>query len=139
MKEIEINGIDALRAAAQQFIQITKGYSAFAFSGPMGSGKTTLIKAIGEELGTKGQVTSPTFALVNEYNLPNGKMLYHFDLYRITHEEELLDIGFEEYFNGNHYIFIEWADKAPNLLPDSMVQVTIEETGVENRRVSIHL
>lgn len=139
MKEIVINGIDSLRAAAQQFIQITKGYSAFAFYGPMGSGKTTLIKAIGAELGAKGQVTSPTFALVNEYSLPNGKMLYHFDLYRINHEEELFDIGFEEYFNGNHYIFIEWADKAPSLLPDFMIHVTIEETGAENRRVSIDL
>ncbi len=139
MKKIEINGLDTLKAAARQFVQFTKGTSLFAFYGPMGSGKTTFIKAIGVELGATGLVTSPTFSLVNEYTLPNGQMLYHFDLYRINREEELYDIGFEEYFMGDNYIFIEWADKAPDLLPEDIVHVTIEETGPESRQVTIDL
>jgi tRNA threonylcarbamoyladenosine biosynthesis protein TsaE len=139
MQNIEINSLKELNSAAQRFISVTKGNRKFAFYGPMGSGKTTLIKAICKELGASGLVTSPTFALVNEYSLSNGELLYHFDLYRINSVEELYDLGYEEYFYGNDYVFIEWAEKAETLLPDSTIKVMLEETGPHKRLIRIAL
>jgi tRNA threonylcarbamoyladenosine biosynthesis protein TsaE len=139
MITIEINSIKDLAGAARKFIEVTKGKRKFAFYGPMGSGKTTLIKQICHELGASSLVTSPTFSLVNEYNMPNGEVIYHFDLYRINQIEELYDLGYEEYFYGDQYIFIEWAEKAENLLPDQITRVTLEETGPKKRLMYIEL
>jgi tRNA threonylcarbamoyladenosine biosynthesis protein TsaE len=139
MITIEINSIKELTGAARKFIEATKGHRKFAFYGPMGSGKTTLIKQICHELGASSLVTSPTFSLVNEYNMPNGEVIYHFDLYRINQIEELFDLGYEEYFYGDNYIFIEWAEKAENLLPDQITRVTLEETNPKKRLMFIEL
>ncbi|GMN08810.1 tRNA (adenosine(37)-N6)-threonylcarbamoyltransferase complex ATPase subunit type 1 TsaE [Croceitalea sp. MTPC9] len=90
------------------------------FNGPMGVGKTTLIKAIIKELGAVDSGNSPTFGLVNEYHNVNGELVaYHFDFYRINNEEEALDMGIEEYFNSNAYVFIEWPEKIGGLLPEN--------------------
>jgi tRNA threonylcarbamoyladenosine biosynthesis protein TsaE len=139
MRFIEINSLKELHSAAQSFISITRGFSKFAFYGPMGSGKTTLIKAVCKELGAIDVVTSPTFALVNEYRTANGEMLYHFDLYRINSIDELYDLGYEEYFYSNHYVFIEWAGKAEALFPDSTIKITLEETSPDRRLIHIAL
>jgi|WetSurMetagenome_2_1015567.scaffolds.fasta_scaffold126543_2 tRNA threonylcarbamoyladenosine biosynthesis protein TsaE len=139
MKTIEINSLEEIKKAAQSFIAATQGHRQFAFYGPMGSGKTTLIKAICAELGATGLVTSPTFSLVNEYALDDGQFLYHFDLYRINTLNELFDIGYEEYFLGDHYVFIEWAEKAEALLPESAVHVKLEEIDHAKRLISIAL
>jgi tRNA threonylcarbamoyladenosine biosynthesis protein TsaE len=139
MKVIQINSLKELDGAAQSFVSITKGYRKFAFYGPMGSGKTTFIKAICKELGATDVVTSPTFALVNEYRTANGKILYHFDLYRINSIDELYDLGYEEYFFGNHYVFIEWPEKAETLLPDSIIRITLEEISPDKRIIRIAL
>jgi tRNA threonylcarbamoyladenosine biosynthesis protein TsaE len=139
MQTIEINSLKDIQSAAKRFISITKGCRKFAFYGPMGSGKTTLIKAICQELGASCIITSPTFALVNEYSLDNGDLLYHFDLYRINAVEELYDLGYEEYFYSNHYVFIEWAEKAELLLPNSAIKVTLEETGPDKRLIRLAL
>ena len=139
MNSIEINSLKELHSAAQSFLSITRGYRKFAFSGPMGSGKTTLIKAVCKELGAIDVVTSPTFALVNEYRTDKGEMLYHFDLYRINSIDELYDLGYEEYFFSNHYVFIEWAEKAEALLPDSTIKVTLEEISPDKRIIHIAL
>ncbi len=89
------------------------------FYGPMGVGKTTLIKAIIKELGAVDSGNSPTFGLVNEYHNAKGELVaYHFDFYRIENEEEALDMGIEEYFNSNSYVFIEWPEKIAGLLPN---------------------
>jgi tRNA threonylcarbamoyladenosine biosynthesis protein TsaE len=103
----------------------------------MGSGKTTFIKAICKELGATSMVTSPTFSLVNEYYTNNESVLYHFDLYRINSIEELYDLGYEEYFYGDQYVFIEWAEKAEELLPDPVIRITLEEISPEKRIISI--
>lgn len=139
MQTFKISSPDQIAEAAKTFLSIVQGFRTFAFYGPMGSGKTTLIKAICGELGATDVVTSPTFALVNEYHTCQGEILYHLDLYRINSVSELYDFGYEEYFHDNHYIFIEWADKAEALLPDDTVKVTLTETGVNSRLVQITL
>jgi tRNA threonylcarbamoyladenosine biosynthesis protein TsaE len=139
MISIEISSLKDINHAARSFISLTGGRKKFAFYGEMGSGKTTFIRAICMELGASSLVTSPTFSLVNEYHMDNGDLLYHFDLYRINDTDELFDIGFEEYFDGDHFVFIEWAEKAEALLPYDAVKVTLTETSHNQRLVSIAL
>ena len=139
MKTIEIASLDDLDRAAAQFLKITADHRKFAFHGAMGSGKTTLIKTVCKLLGATDSVTSPTFSLVNEYITSAGDTLYHFDLYRINTMEELFDLGYEEYFFGDSYIFVEWAEKAESLLPDAFVQVYLDETSPGSRQVRIGL
>lgn len=139
MKTIEINSLKDLKRAAHSFISCTRGLKKFAFYGPMGSGKTTLIKALCKELGADSVVTSPTFSLVNEYTSKKGDLLYHLDLYRINDLEELFDIGYEEYFFSEHYVFIEWAENAEALLPESITRVTLEEIDTDKRIIIIDI
>ena len=109
-----------------------------AFYAPMGAGKTTLIKAIVHELGGKNEVSSPTFGVVNEYEKENGALLgYHFDFYRLTDEMEAMDMGFEEYLNADTWIFIEWPEKIPNLIPEDAHTITIEIIDPETRRLKL--
>lgn len=139
MKSIEIASLDDLDRAAGQFLEITEPRKKFAFHGAMGSGKTTFIKVVCKLLGAADSVTSPTFSLVNEYITVSGESLYHFDLYRINTMEELFDLGYEEYFFGDSYVFVEWAEKAESLLPDLFVQVYLDETGPGSRQARIDL
>ena len=109
-----------------------------AFNGPMGAGKTTLIKAIIKELGGKDEVSSPTFGLVNEYHFLEGKLLgYHFDFYRLNNETEALDMGIEDYFDNNSWIFMEWPEKIKNLLPENRSDLQIEILGPDKRRITL--
>ena len=100
------------------------------FYGDMGVGKTTLIKEIAKQLGVKGVINSPTFALVNEYEIKDDKV-YHFDFYRINNEEEAMDIGIEDYFFSSHWNLIEWPQKVTNLLPanSTKIQLTKNQNG----------
>ena len=91
----------------------------------MGAGKTTLIKSLCYNLGTKEPVTSPTFSIVNEYQGAPSK-IYHFDFYRLKNQSEALDLGYEEYFYSGNYCFIEWPEKIPDLLPDHYVRVDVQ-------------
>ena len=109
--------------------------SIFTFTGPLGAGKTTMIKEILRQSGIIKNVSSPTFGYVNSYNTSEGITLNHFDLYRIHSVEELFDMGYEEYFFGDSYLFIEWAEKAESLIPDSCIRVYLEETGSTARLV----
>ena len=97
----------------------------FALYGDLGAGKTTLIKALCAALGSKDEVTSPSFAIVNEYESGGIDLIYHFDFYRIKKLEEVLDIGYEEYLYSGYYCFLEWADKIEELLPDRFVYINI--------------
>ena len=106
----------------------------FAFYGNMGAGKTTFIKEFCRQLGVETIVNSPTFAIVNEYISSDGQSIYHFDLYRLERWEEMLDIGYEDYFYSDNYCLLEWPEKIENLLPDSHVKVMIEaDPGGETR------
>jgi tRNA threonylcarbamoyladenosine biosynthesis protein TsaE len=93
----------------------------------MGAGKTTLIKALCHELGSTDYVTSPTFALINEYSTSKGSVIYHFDFYRIKKIEEAFDLGYEDYIYSGNYCFIEWPEMIESLLPEGIVEVRIQE------------
>lgn len=125
--EITINGLNTIRSAARQFIENIGSSRVFAFYGKMGAGKTTFVKAICEELGCDDVITSPTFAIVNEYTDGEQQPVYHFDFYRIKKLEEVYDMGYEEYFYSGALCLIEWPELIEDVLPDDTVRVTIEE------------
>ena len=134
--EIKINDLEHIREAARQFINAMGDQHVFAFSGHMGAGKTTFIKAICEELGVDDVVTSPTFAIVNEYTAADGIPIYHFDFYRIKKLEEVYDMGYEDYFYGDGLCFIEWPEMMEELLPEGATKVQITENPDGTRTVS---
>ena len=127
--EIRINSLADINEAAKQFIANMRNGKVFAFYGKMGGGKTTFIKAICEEMGVEDVITSPTFAIVNEYtSQKTGDTIYHFDFYRIKKLEEVYDMGYEDYFYGGSICFLEWPELIEDLLPEDAVKVSIEET-----------
>ena len=158
--EIKIKDTECLAAAAQQFVEAMGERKVFAFYGKMGAGKTTFIKAICEALGVEDTVTSPTFAIVNEYKAPlqtsprggrlscspsssgeglGGGAVYHFDFYRIKSLREACDIGCEDYFYSGCPCFIEWPEMIEELLPDDVVSVSIEVGDDGTRTVTVPL
>ena len=142
--EIKINDLNNIREAAREFISQIGDHHVFAFYGKMGAGKTTFIKAICEELGVEDVITSPTFAIVNEYEIKTKpqtsnlkpQSIFHFDFYRIKKLEEVYDMGYEDYFYSGSLCFIEWPELIEELLPDDAVRVTIEENADGTRSVT---
>ena len=127
--EIKINSLADINEAAKQFIENMGDGKVFAFYGKMGAGKTTFIKAVCEELGVDDVITSPTFAIVNEYqSATTGDSIYHFDFYRIKKLEEVYDMGYEDYFYIGSLCFLEWPELIDDLLPEDATKVTIEAT-----------
>jgi len=131
MKTILIKNIHELKSAATQFISVLqsdyKNCYCIAFYGVMAAGKTTFIAEVCKQLGVVANVSSPTFAIINEYKATNNSLVYHFDLYRINTIAELQNIGISDYIYGNSYCFIEWPEIAESLLPSDTVFVRIEE------------
>ncbi len=125
MKSSTISSLQELDAAADHFLEEAGEHAVIAFSGEMGAGKTTFIQALCRTLGVRTEVNSPTFSLVNEYFTPAGNSIFHFDLYRIETQEELFDMGYEEYFFSGSLCLIEWPEKARNLIPEDALWVTI--------------
>lgn len=129
--------LSEIDSVAAQIIECAKS-NILLFDGNMGVGKTTLITSLAKQLGVTEIVTSPTFSIVNEYRTIDDDIIYHFDLYRIHQEEEVLDIGFEEYIAQGDWVFIEWPDKIPNFIPENSqkVQILIDEQG--QRTLTLH-
>ncbi len=126
-----------VKKAARWFIDKMNDLKIFAFAGEMGAGKTTLIKAICNELKVAETVSSPSFALVYEYNSPLVGLIYHFDLYRIKEISELFDIGYEDYLYSGNICLIEWPEIAQGLLPPETVNLLIEVNPDNTRRIII--
>jgi len=105
------------------------------FYGDMGVGKTTLIKEIIAQLGVKDTVNSPTYSIVNVYEIKEGEVVYHFDFYRINDEHEALDMGIEEYFDSPHWCFIEWPERIKNLLPLNALEIHLSLEADGQRRI----
>ena len=127
--------LDEIDKVAVEVIRLLK-HKVVIFRGAMGFGKTTLIKALVRALGSNENVSSPTFSLVNPYELPNG-CVYHFDFYRLKNEEEAFDIGFEEYLYSGHWCFIEWAERVAKYLPDAYTIVEITAIDKQTRKLNI--
>lgn len=136
MTEILIPSLDKIADAAQEFVAQMGHRRVFAFYGGMGAGKTTFIKALCQQLGVKDAVTSPTFAIVNEYGSDIGP-IYHFDFYRIKNLAEVMDLGFDDYAYSGHLCLIEWPELIEDLLPDNTVSVHIEETDNGMRKITV--
>lgn len=135
--KITISSLDAINEAAKQFVAAMGSNRVFAFYGKMGAGKTTFIKALCTELGVDDVITSPTFAIVNEYTAGDGSPIYHFDFYRIKKLDEVYDMGYEDYFYSGALCFIEWPELIEDVLPGDAVSVRIEEAEDGSRTVSL--
>ena len=138
--EIKIEQLENIREAARAFIRTIGERRVFAFYGSMGAGKTTFIKAVCEELGVEDVITSPTFAIVNEYTITQHPspitQVFHFDFYRIKKLEEVYDMGYEDYFYSGALCFIEWPELIEEVLPEDAVKVSIKENSDGTRTVS---
>lgn len=129
-------GLADLPAVATAIIELSQMHKLVAFYGQMGAGKTTLIKQICKQLGVMQEVSSPTFALVNEYETNNQQIVYHFDFYRIKNLEEVYDIGYEDYFYSNNLCLMEWPENIEPLLQnEQVIKVHIKQTGDDSREV----
>lgn len=122
---VRVSAPEALPAVAQKILSDFPDQRIFAFYGEMGAGKTTFIHSFCRQLGSQDNISSPTFALVNEYEDRNGNVLFHFDFYRMKHLEEAFDIGLEEYLYSGNYCFMEWPEKITELLPPVYVKINI--------------
>lgn len=135
--EIIIKSKKDIPAAAKKLLDYAGNKKVFAFDGPLGAGKTTIIKAICSMLGATDSASSPTFTIINEYRRSAESSLFHIDLYRMKKEEEAFDIGIEEYLSGDQYCFIEWPGIINDLLPEGTVNVRIEVGENEDRMLNV--
>jgi len=137
METIVIKDLKHLSEAAEKLLSLGKDRRLYAFYGAMGSGKTTIIKALCSELKVTDTVTSPTFTLVNEYRTSGGDPVYHIDFYRIKKTEELYDFGIEEYLSDGSYCFMEWPELAGDIIPPGTIRVKITVDDDESRILTI--
>ncbi|MDR3327561.1 MAG: tRNA (adenosine(37)-N6)-threonylcarbamoyltransferase complex ATPase subunit type 1 TsaE [Prevotellaceae bacterium] len=137
MAEIDIPSLEALPQVAKQFVLHIKENLVFAFRGEVGAGKTTFIRTICDELGVIDAVTSPTFAIINEYQTGSGKTIYHFDCYRISSVREATQIDLEDYFYSGNLCFVEWAENIEQILPKNTVNVQINVLDDNTRKIVI--
>lgn len=134
--KISIKSLDSIHEAAREFIKNMGTGHVFAFYGKMGVGKTTFIKAVCEELGVDEVITSPTFAIVNDYtSSKDDSHIFHFDFYRIKKLEEVYDMGYEDYFYSGSLCFIEWPELIEDILPGDAVKVTVTQNEDSGRVV----
>jgi tRNA threonylcarbamoyladenosine biosynthesis protein TsaE len=137
MERFYIESVDTIQSVAAEFLNRYPNHRLFAFYGELGSGKTTFIKALCRELGVTALVSSPSFALIHEYQSVRYGKLYHFDFYRMEKLEEAYDIGYEDYFYSGNFCFIEWADKAKPLLPSETLHINIVPDGSSGRILEV--
>ena len=135
----KVNSLEQLKGAAEELIAQFPQERVFAFYGKMGAGKTTFIQSICRALGSEDNVTSPTFALINEYMNAEMNSIFHFDFYRIKAIEEAFDLGYEDYIYSGNYCLIEWPEMIEPLLPETLVEVKIEALDNNTRMISAEI
>jgi tRNA threonylcarbamoyladenosine biosynthesis protein TsaE len=125
-----IFSLDEIDAVAQKVLT-QNPEKVILFNGEMGAGKTTFIKSLSKKLGVENPTSSPTFSLVNEYQITANQYIYHFDVYRLKNQTEALDMGIDEYLYSGNWCFIEWAEKIPDLIPEnhSVITISVLEDG----------
>ena len=124
--QIQIAGLQDLERAAREFLQLLGSRTLVAFYAPMGAGKTTFTTAVCKELGVEEDaISSPTFAIVNEYRGKSGRPIFHFDFYRIENPSEALDIGLYDYLDSGELCLMEWPENVEGLLPEETLRVQI--------------
>lgn len=128
-----IYSLDEIESAAKKLLAYIEGKKIIAFHGNLGAGKTTFIKALGEQLGVKENISSPTFSIINQYTTANNKTIFHIDLYRVKDTEEAINAGVEECIYSGDTCFIEWPEKVFSILPADTVNVFFEPI-TENKR-----
>lgn len=138
MKIIDIQSLDDLRSAAHDFIKLLDDRTVIAFKGEMGAGKTTFIAALCAELGVTEPVTSPSFAVINEYRSDEtAELIYHFDFYRLEKPEEAEEIGAPDYFDSGALCLVEWPERITDLLPGDTRYVQVEVNDDGSRKLII--
>ena len=135
--KLVLNNLSDIDTIAKKFVENMGNRKVFAFYGEMGAGKTTFIKAICGALGVTETITSPTFAIVNEYEKEEGAPIFHFDFYRIKDIDEAYDFGYEDYFYSGNICFIEWPQLVEPLLPENVVKVQIVIEDNEQRTILV--
>ena len=134
MSKITLHNLKETKSFGKEFANSLKPNQVVALIGPLGAGKTTLTKSIAEGLGITETISSPTFTIVCEYE--SGRLpLYHFDVYRVNDEDELFEMGFEEYFTKGGVCLIEWADLVLDLLPKDTIVIRLEYGEKEDERI----
>ena len=133
----QIFTLKELDKTARQVARLTGKYGVVAFHGEMGAGKTTFINAVCRALGSTDTTGSPTFSIINQYNTPDGKIIYHMDWYRIKDEEEAIQAGVEDALYSGNLCLVEWPEKAAGLLPDDALDIYIETIDMQTRKVSL--
>jgi tRNA threonylcarbamoyladenosine biosynthesis protein TsaE len=132
---ITVRDLTELPAAAKRIIEFAGDHRVFLIGAPMGAGKTTLVRELCKALQSSDHFGSPTYSIINEYDSPNGK-IFHFDLYRLQNQEELYDLGIEEYLDSGNYCFIEWPDLLEQMPLPGHIKIKIEVEG-EARKISL--
>ncbi|MGJ8549486.1 tRNA (adenosine(37)-N6)-threonylcarbamoyltransferase complex ATPase subunit type 1 TsaE [Winogradskyella wichelsiae] len=136
MKTIEfIYHFDDIETIANRVLSLLHE-KVILFNGEMGAGKTTFVNALLKAMKSEDQATSPTFSIVNEYNLPNDK-IYHFDFYRIESIDEAYNFGIEDYINSSHWLFMEWSERIEELIPEIYQTITIINLSDDKRLIKI--
>jgi tRNA threonylcarbamoyladenosine biosynthesis protein TsaE len=131
--------IDEIEKTAKEFLKITDGYKVFAFSGELGSGKTTFITALCKQLEVTETVSSPTYSIIQEYVTHQNKVIYHIDLYRIKNSKEAIETGIEDCLNSNEICMVEWPEKAPEIFPEKTIFSNFEIIFSNKRKLIIEL
>lgn len=134
---IKLNSLTDLIPVSNQLLALASNVPVWCFYGEMGAGKTTLIKALCDQLGVTDCMSSPTFSIVNEYETKTHKRIYHFDFYRIKTLQEALDIGIDEYFYSGDYCLIEWPQKVKSLIPAHHIEISIKLIDANKREIKL--
>lgn len=129
--------LEDIEKVAKELILAFGDSRIIAFDGKMGAGKTTLIKEICRQLGSKSDINSPTFAIVNEYNLARNQRIFHFDFYRLNKQEEALELGIFDYLDSGSWCFLEWHEKIVAYLPPETVVVKIDSITDNERQITV--